>query len=114
MAFVLQSSLFHIHVAEYLNRLHRLSAILRSTQNMKVRPYTKSAYQHNPLTNEGLSEIHVDLIGPLPESDGNRYVLMCVDRFTRWFTATPLPRQDVQTVISAWFPPDGVANYGSP
>ena len=82
-------------------------------QQTKVQPYTKSAYQHYPLTSERLSEIHVDLIGPLPESDGNRYVLMCVYRFTRWFTATPLPRQDVHTVISG-FLRDWVANYGAP
>ena len=40
-------------------------------------------------------------------------VLICVDRFTRWFTATPLPRQDVHTVISG-FLRDWVANYGAP
>jgi len=82
-------------------------------QQTKVQPYTKSAYQHFPLTSERLSEIHVDLIGPLPESDGNRYVLMFVDRFTRWFTATPLPRQDVHTVISG-FLWDWTTNYGAP
>jgi len=60
---------------------------------------------------ERLSEIHVDLIGPLPESDGNRYVMMCVDRFTHWFTATPLPRQDVHTVICGFL---WVANWGAP
>jgi len=72
-------------------------------QQTKVRPYTKSPYQHYPLTSERLSEIHLDLIGPLPESEGNRYILIkCVDRYTRWFTASALPRQDVQTVISAF------------
>jgi len=38
---------------------------------------------------------------------------MCVDRFKRWFTASALPRQDVQTVISA-FLGDWVSNYGAP
>jgi len=38
---------------------------------------------------------------------------MCIDRFTRWFTATPLPRHDVHTVISG-FLRDWVANYGAP
>jgi len=64
-------------------------------------------------TSEHLSEIHLDLIGPLPESEGNRHILMCIDRFTRWFTASALPRQDVQTVISA-FLCDLVSNYGAP
>jgi len=82
-------------------------------QQTKVRPYTKSPYQHYPLTSERLSEIHVDLIGPLPESEGNCYILMCVDRFPRWFTASALPTQDVQTVISA-FLRNWVSNYGAP
>jgi len=37
---------------------------------------------------------------------------MCVDWFTRWFTATPLPRQEVHTVTSG-FLRDWVANYGT-
>jgi len=45
-------------------------------QQTKVRPYTKSPYQHYPLTSERLSEIHLDLIGLLLESEGNRYILM--------------------------------------
>jgi len=82
-------------------------------QQTQVRPYAKSPYQHYPLTSQRLSEIHRDLIGPLPESEDNRYILMCVDRFTRWFTATALPKQDVQTVISA-FLRDWVSDYGAP
>jgi len=38
---------------------------------------------------------------------------MCVDRFPGWFTASALPRQDVQTVISAYLR-DWVSNYGAP
>jgi len=82
-------------------------------QQTEVRPFTKSPYQHYPFTSERLSEIYLDLIEPLSESEGNRYILMCVDRFTRWFTAIALPRQDVQTVISVilsyW-----VSCYGAP
>ena len=28
--------------------------------------------------------VHIDLVGPLPSSHGCRYLLTCVDRFTRW------------------------------
>jgi len=38
---------------------------------------------------------------------------MCVYRLACWFTATPLPRQDIHTVISG-FLRDWVANYGDP
>ena len=79
-------------------------------QQTKVRPYTKSPYQHYPLTSERLSEIHLDLIGPLLESDGNSYVFWSL---TRWFTASASPRQDVQSVTFA-FLRDWVSNYGAP
>ena len=82
-------------------------------QQTKLRPYTKSPYQHYPLTSERLSEIHLHLIRPILQSDGNRYILMCVGRLTHWFTASASPRQDVQTVIFA-FLRDWVSNYGAP
>jgi len=82
-------------------------------QKTNVRLYTKSPYQHYSLTSERLPKSHLDLIRPSPKSEGNRYILMCVYRFTRWITASALPRQDVQTVISAFWR-DWVSNYGAP
>ena len=80
----------------------------------EVRPCTKSPYQHYPLTSEHLPEIYLDLIEPLPESEGNRYILMCVDRFTRWFTAIALPRQDVQTVLPTCWLTSPNSPYAAP
>ena len=34
--------------------------------------------------------IHLDLVGPLPESEGHSYLLTVVDRFSRWMEAIPL------------------------
>jgi hypothetical protein len=36
------------------------------------------------------SHIHVDLVGPLPASEGATYVFTVIDRNTRWFEALPL------------------------
>jgi hypothetical protein len=49
----------------------------------------------------------VDLIGPLPESDGKRYILTCVDTFTKYVSALALSTkrgtemvQALRTIIS--------------
>ena len=43
----------------------------------------------------------VDLLGPLPESDnGNSYVMVVGDYFTRWMEALPIPNQEAETVAN--------------
>ena len=46
--------------------------------------------------------VHIDILGPFPVSDnGNRYILMLVDQFTKWLEAYPLPDQTAVTVARA-------------
>ena len=46
--------------------------------------------------------LHVDLVGPLPSSNGCRYLLTVVDRFSRWFTATPIKEITADATIEAF------------
>lgn len=42
----------------------------------------------------------VDLLGPLPESrNGNSYIMVVGDYFSRWMEALPIPNQEASTVV---------------
>ena len=49
-----------------------------------------------------MEKVHMDILGPLPESrNGNKYVLLMVDQFTKWVEAATIPDQMAETVARA-------------
>ena len=57
--------------------------------------------------------IHIDLVGPLPPSQGQTHLLTVVDRYTRWPEAIPLKSTDTESCARAlifhW-----IARFGIP
>jgi hypothetical protein len=46
--------------------------------------------------------IAIDIAGPFPRSDqGNRYLLIAMDYFTKWLEAYAIPNQEAATVAEA-------------
>ncbi|CAH8515498.1 unnamed protein product [Heterobilharzia americana] len=96
--------------------------------NRDVRNWTRSCIQcqrskvnrHNipPLgtfakPDSRFAHVHLDIVGPLPPSDGYSYLLTCVDRFTRWPLAIPLSNITAETV-SRVFVEGWVSQFGCP
>ena len=59
-------------------------------QSSKVSTHVKTQFQKRAPPDSRFESIHVDLVGPLPESEGHRYLFTIVDRFSRWAEAIPL------------------------
>jgi IS30 family transposase len=52
-------------------------------------------------------------VGPLPHSEGQRYCLTVVDRFTRWPEAVTIPDVSAERVENAFYS-HWVARFGCP
>ena len=61
-----------------------------------------------------MERVHVDILGPFtPSSQGNQYVLMLVDQFTKWLECYPLPDQTAESVAKCVV--DGfISRFGCP
>ena len=82
-------------------------------QKSKVQRHTKSQFDNIPIPAGRFEHIHMDLVGPLPPSEGNVYILSIVDRFTRWPEAYPIPDMSTKTVAKTFFD-NYISRFGTP
>ena len=83
-----------------------------SCQRSKVHRHTITKPGTFALPDARFKHIHMDLVGPLPPSNGFTYILTCVDRYTRWPIAVPIRDISAETVsrafVESWISPFGV------
>lgn len=82
-------------------------------QISKVHRHVRAPLQTPPTPDRRFGSLHVDIVGPLPESEGMRYLFTIVDRYTRWPEAIPMKEIKAEDCAAAlvrhW-----VARFGVP
>lgn len=85
----------------------------QSCQRGKVTVQPAAPLQQFLVPENKFSHIHVDLVGPLPNSAGHSHLLTVIDRTTRWLEAIPLLSTTATAVadalIAGW-----IARFGVP
>jgi len=82
-------------------------------QAAKITRHVKAPLVPPPAPDRRFADINVDLVGPLPSSNGFVYLFTVIDRFTRWPTAIPITDASAATCARALL--DGwIANFGVP
>ena len=82
-------------------------------QLAKVHRHTKSPLSKFEPPSRRFEHVHIDLVGPLPESQGCSYLLTAADRFTRWLEAVPIQNIEMYTIARAYIQ-NWVARFGVP
>ena len=87
-------------------------ACLRCQQS-KVQTHVKSSVPRIPVPARRFSHVHLDLVGPLPSSQGYSYLLTMIDRTSRWPEAVPLSSITAESCARA-FIASWVSRFGVP
>ncbi|CAI5673972.1 unnamed protein product [Oreochromis niloticus] len=89
------------------------AAVCVPCQRSKIHRHTQAPLEPFRIPGRRFDHVHVDLVGPLPQSQGFTHLLTVVDRTTRWPEVVPLASTTAATVARA-FLSTWVSRFGPP
>ena len=80
-------------------------------QKSKISTHIHSTVPSIPVPTRRFSHIHVDIVGPLPSSQGHSYLFTMIDRTTRWPEVVPLSSISAESCVLAFI---WISRFGIP
>ena len=71
------------HISLHVRQCHQCQAC-KSTRSIQP------PLHHRPVEDKQFRDLQIDVVGPLPASEGMKYLLTILDRTTRWIEALPM------------------------
>ena len=103
----------HYYWTDMKTEITRYVQTCHGCQSVKASNATPPHYGNFEVPDNRFTHCHVDVVGPLPESEGYRYLLTIIDRTTRQLSALPVTEPSAKACSQA-FLLHYVALYGLP
>ena len=94
------------HVRQFIQQCPLCQKLRETHLAIKTRPFTTASYTP-------MEVLNIDTIGPVdPDEDGNTFILVIIDCFTRWVELFPTPDTSAKSAADALL--QHVGRYGAP